>query len=101
MYSTDPALQAGVEKSITHSGDYDALLVAFHGLSKADPAHPVVTFSGHYVTGSHTRGKTLGPLAITPICDSSGEWQPPAPSPTSKPQQKAPASAAASAPRAG
>jgi len=101
MYSTDPAQQAIVEKRITSYGNYDAFVVAYHGLSKTDPLHPVVTFSGHYVTGTSVRGRPLGPFQIAPQCDSTGEWQTPAPAPITRPKDKGPASASASTPRAG
>ena len=102
MYSTKPADQALVENRIKSYGDYDALLVAFHGLSKADPLHPVVTFSGHYIGGVKMRGHALGPFAIKPRCDSAGEWSvPPAGVQALTPQQPSPAGAPAAAPRAG
>lgn len=81
MYSTDPKLQAEVDKQIKSYGDYDALLVAYHGISKTDPLHPVVTFSGRYIANAKIRGRTLGPFQIRPQCDTTGSWTvPPAPS---------------------
>jgi hypothetical protein len=103
MYSSDPTQQATVDKKIASYGDYDVLLVAYHGITKTDPLHPVVTFSGHYTGGAKVRGHTLGPLRIAPQCDSTGSWsvpsQPKAPAAT--PQPPTPASASSSAPRAG
>ncbi len=78
MYSTDPKLQAQVNDQIKSYGDYDALLVAYHGITKTDPLHPAVTFSGHYITGSKVVGQTVGPFQITPECDTTGSWTVPA-----------------------
>jgi hypothetical protein len=89
MYSGDPKLAAEVDKQIESYGDYDALLVAYHGMTKTDPLHPVVTFSGHYITGSKVVGQTVGPFQIKPECDTTGSWTVPAPA-------GAPAAAAAS-----
>jgi len=96
MYSTVPSQQAVVENRIKSYGDFDALLVAYHGLLKTDPLHPVVTFSGHYIGGTKMRGHTLGPYRITPQCDSTGAWT----TPPASVQAASPASASAS-PRAG
>ncbi len=101
MYSTEPSQQAVVENRIKSYGDYDALLVAFHGLTKTDPLHPVVTFSGHYIGGVKMRGHVLGPLAIRPQCDSTGAWSaPPAKVQPGTPQQTSPAGASPASPRA-
>jgi hypothetical protein len=100
MYSTDPSQQAVVEQRIKSYGGYDALLVAYHGISRADPLHPVVTFSGRYVAGSESRGKPLGPFKITLQCDSAGDWHAP-PASQAPPRQKVPAGTSASSPRAG
>jgi hypothetical protein len=101
MYSTVPSQQAVVENRIKSYGDYDALLVAYHGLSKTDPLHPVVTFSGHYIGGAKVRGHVLGPLAIRPRCDSAGAWSaPPANAQAATPQPTSPAGASAASPRA-
>lgn len=78
MYSTDPKLQTQVTSQIKSYGDYDALLVAYHGITKTDPLHPVVTFSGHYIVGSKVVGQTVGPLQIKPVCDTTGSWVVPA-----------------------
>jgi hypothetical protein len=78
MYSTDPKLQAQVDNQIKSYGDYDALLVAYHGMTKTDPLHPVVTFSGHYIVGSKVVGQTVGPFQIKPVCDTTGSWTVPA-----------------------
>jgi hypothetical protein len=101
MYSAVPSQQAVVENRIKSYGDYDALLVAYHGLSKTDPLHPVVTFSGHYIGGTKVRGHVLGPLSIKPQCDSTGAWStPPANAQAGAPHPTSPASGSATSPRA-
>jgi len=102
MYSTVASQQAVVENRIKSYGDYDALLVAYHGLTKTDPSHPVVTFSGHYISAAKVRGHVLGPLAIRPQCDSTGAWSaPPASVHAAAPQPTSPAGAPPASPRAG
>jgi hypothetical protein len=100
MYSSDPRLQAQVTNEIKSYGDYDALLVAYHGITKTDPLHPVVTFSGHYITGSKVVGQTVGPFQIAPACDTTGAWTVPAApdapaAAAAKPSTPAPAAPAA------
>jgi hypothetical protein len=102
MYSPIPAQQAAVENRIKSYGDYDALLIAYHGLSKTDPLHPVVTFSGHYIGGAKMRGHVVGPFKIAPVCDSTGAWSTPATSVQgASPPSVSPAGAPAASPRAG
>lgn len=74
LYSADSALRAPVERQLEAVGDYPTLLVAYHGLTKADALHPAVKLSGHYVTGTGVVGKSLGVKTISPQCDSSGSW---------------------------
>lgn len=76
LYSADPTQQAVVERRLATIGDFPSLLVAYHGLVKDGAMHPVVKLSGTFVTGP-TRGTSTGVRAVTPVCDSSGAWQPP------------------------
>jgi hypothetical protein len=75
VYSTDPKLQAPLRKVLDAGGDYATLLLAYHGFARPDPMHPVVTLSGHYVTGGDD-GKDAGRRTIALQCDSSGWYVP-------------------------
>jgi len=74
MYSNDPAQQSVVEGQLNAVGDYPTLLVAYHGLVRADRLHPVVKLSGRYVSGP-PRGKSIAVRVIAPQCDSTGAWR--------------------------
>jgi hypothetical protein len=76
VFSADPKLQAPLRKMLETVGDYPTLLLSYHGFTRADPLHPLVTLSGHYVTGSDD-GKSTGRQTIALQCDSIG-WHVPA-----------------------
>ncbi len=75
MYSATPAQQAVVDKQLLSVGDYPTLLVAYHGLMRADPLHPVVKLSGHFVSGTNA-GTPAPTRTIALQCDSTG-WRVP------------------------
>jgi hypothetical protein len=77
VFSTDPKKQATVRKVLAQVGDYPTLLLAWHGLQRADPMHPIVTLGGHYVTGVDD-GKNARTATIALQCDSTG-WHYPSP----------------------
>lgn len=75
VYSMDPKLQTPLRKLLVTAGDYPTLLLEYHGLQRADPMHPIVTLSGHYVTGSFD-GNDASRRTIALACDSTG-WRAP------------------------
>ena len=77
VFSTDPKKQAPVRKILAEVGDYPTLLLGWHGLKRGDPMHPIVTLSGHYVTGVDD-GKSAGTDTIALQCGSTG-WHYPSP----------------------
>ncbi len=91
VFSADPRLQAPLRKMLVTVGDYPTLLLSFHGFTRTDPLHPLVTLSGHYVTGSDD-GRNAGRRTIALQCDSTG-WHVPAS--TTAPTGSAAAGAAA------
>jgi hypothetical protein len=81
LYSLDPALQAPVKKQLHSLGDYPTLLVWYHGSTRTDATHAVVTLSGAYV-GDVNDGTPTPRAPISVRCDSAG-WQAPLHAPPS------------------
>jgi len=75
LYSLDPALQGPVKKQLHSLGDYPTLLLWYHGVTRSDESHAVVSLSGAYV-GDVNDGTPTPLAAVAVHCDSLG-WQAP------------------------
>jgi hypothetical protein len=83
MYGYAPTQQAQIKSQLHSVGDYPSLLVWYHGMTRTDETHAVVTLSGQYV-GDPEDG-TPTPLTHVPVsCDSAGWHAAPAAKTTPK-----------------
>jgi len=72
MYTTTmPAQQAQVKSQLHSVGDYPSLLLWYHGATRTDETHAVVTLSGQYV-GDVDDGKPTPLTHVAVMCDTAG-----------------------------
>ncbi|HWZ58667.1 MAG TPA: hypothetical protein VNW46_06770 [Gemmatimonadaceae bacterium] len=84
MYGNAPTQQAQIKSQLHSVGDYPSLLVWYHGATRTDETHAVVTLSGQYV-GDPEDGKSTPLTHVAVSCDSAG-WHAVAPAVNTKPK---------------
>jgi len=80
MYPASGDQQAAVKAKLASIGDYNSLLIGFHGFQRVDATHGVAKLSGVYV-GAKSDGQTIPQRAVEVQCDSLG-WHGMLPEPT-------------------